>query len=308
MDLFIGIDVARDRLDLAYSQGTAPHTVPYDNAHLAALIATLRPLTPALVLCEATGGLERELVYALEAAGLPYRIANPRLVRNFARACGILAKTDRIDAQVLMQYAQKLRPEARALAAPERLGLRELVQRRQQLREMKAQEENRLRRAPKPLAKQIGGVIHFFDKQLRKLEQQMDDFMNQHPALVEEAELLESVPGVGPVVSCTLLALLPELGHLSHKQIAALAGLAPFACDSGTLKGRRCCWGGRAEVRQVLYMAALVATRCNAKLKLFYQRLRAAGKPFKVAIVAVMRKLLITLNAVMRDFYAAQAA
>jgi len=307
MDLFIGIDVAKEHLDLAYSHGPTPQTVPSDNAHLRALIATLRPMAPALVLLEATGGLERELVYALEAAGLPYRVANPRLVRAFARARGILAKTDRIDAQVLCLYAQQLRPEARALAAPERLALRDFVQRRQQLLDMKAQEENRRRRAPKPLAKQIDGVIRFLDKELRKLQQQMDDFLDQHPGLIEEAELLESVKGVGPVLSRTLLALLPELGRLSHKQIAALVGLAPFACDSGHFRGPRCCWGGRAEVRQVLYMAAVVAARYNPKLTLFYQRLRAAGNPFKVAIVAVMRKLLITLNAMLRDFYAAQA-
>jgi transposase len=272
------------------------------------LIKELLSLTPALVLLEATGGLERPLVYALEAAGLPYRVANPRLIRDFARATGKLAKTDQIDAHVLVEYAQKIRPEARTLADPERRVLRELVLRRQQLLDMKAQEENRLRTAPKPVAASIRAMIRVLDKEIAKLERQMDHFIDQHPMLIAETELLESVKGVGHVLSRTLCGLVPELGHTNHKEIAALIGLAPFNCDSGHFRGKRSCWGGRADVRRILYMAAIAAARYNPKFKAFYERLRLAGKPFKLAITATMRKLLVLLNAMMRDFYAAQTA
>ena len=261
-----------------------------------------------LVLLEATGGRERPLVYALEAAGLPYRVVNPRLVRDFARATGRLAKTDQIDAQVLVEFAQKLKPEARTLAAPERLVLRDLVLRRQQLLDMKTQEENRLRTAPKPVTASLRSMIRVLDKEIRKLESQMEDFIDQHPMLITETELLQSVKGVGPVLSRTLCGLVPELGHVNHKQIAALIGVAPFNCDSGHFRGKRSCWGGRAEVRRILYMAATIAVRYNPTFQTFFERLRQAGKPFKVAITAAMRKLLVLLNAMMRDLYAAQTA
>lgn len=306
--LFVGIDVAKDQLDVAFSTGTKPQRVRNDSRHLIRLMEELLSLTPALVLLEATGGLERPLVYALEAAGLPYRVANPRLVRDFARATGKLAKTDQIDAQVLVEYAQKLRPEARTLADPDRRVLRELVLRRQQLLDMKAQEENRLRTAPKPVAVSIRAMIRVLEKEIAKLERQMDDFIDQHPMLIAETELLESVKGVGPILSRTLCGLVPELGRVNHKAIAALIGVAPFNCDSGHYRGKRSCWGGRADVRRILYMATVIAVRYNPKFKAFYERLRLAGKPFKLAILATMRKLLILLNAMMRDFYAAQAA
>ncbi|MBU0692938.1 IS110 family transposase [bacterium] len=306
--LFVGIDVAKDQLDVAFSTGTKPHRVRNDSKYLKRFIEELLSLTPALILLEATGGLERPLVYALEAADLPYRVANPRLVRDFARATGKLAKTDQIDAQVLVEYAQKIRPEARKLADPERQVLRELVLRRRQLLDMKAQEENHLRTAPKPVAASIRAMIRVLEKEIAKLEQQMDNFIDQHPMLIAETELLESVKGVGPVLSRTMCGLLPELGRANLKQIAAIAGVAPFNCDSGHYRGKRSCWGGRADVRRTLYMATVVAVRFNPKLKAFYERLRLAGKPFKTAIVACMRKLLVLLNAMMRDFYAAQAA
>jgi len=306
--LFVGVDVAKDQLDIAFSNGVKSRCVPYDAQHLQRLIEELMVLAPALVLLEATGGYEKPLVYALEAAGLPYRVANPRLVRDFARATGKLAKTDQIDAQVLVEYARKLKPEARTLADPARLVLRELVLRRQQLLDMKAQEENRLRTAPKTVAVSIRAIIRVLEKHIHKLEQQMNDFLDQHPMLIAETELLESVKGVGPVLSRTLCGLVPELGHVNHKQIAALIGVAPFNCDSGRFRGKRSCWGGRAEVRRILYMATIIAVRYNPKFTIFYQRLREAGKPFKCAIVAAMRKLIVLLNAMMRDFYATQNA
>jgi transposase len=306
--LVVGIDVAKDQLDIAFSNGRKPQRLPYDETHLKTLCRDLIAEAPDLALLEATGGLERPLVYALEAAGLRYRVANPRLVRDFARATGKLAKTDQIDAKVLVDYAQKLKPQARPIADPDRLRLRDLVVRRQQLLDMKVQEENRRSTAPKALAKQIGGVIRFLEKEIKKLEQQMDDFLDQHPLLLAETEVLESVKGVGPVTSRTCCGLIPELGRVNHKEIAALIGVAPFNCDSGHFRGKRSCWGGRAEVRQVLYMATTIAVRYNPKLRTFYQRLQEAGKPFKVAIIAAMRKLLVLLNAMMRDFYAAQAA
>jgi transposase len=306
--LFIGIDVAKDQLDIAFSNGTKPQRVRNDSKHLKRLMEDLLSLSPALVLLEATGGLERPLVYALEAADLPYRVANPRLIRDFARATGKLAKTDQIDARVLTEYAQKIRPEARKLADPERLVLRELVLRRRQLLDMKAQEENRLRTAPKPVAVSVRAMIRVLEREIAKLERQMNSFIDQHPMLIAETELLESVKGVGPVLSRTMCGLLPELGRANHKQIAAIAGVAPFNCDSGHYRGKRFCWGGRADVRRVLYMATVIAVRYNPKLKAFYEKLRLAGKPFKTAIVACMRKLLVLLNAMMRDFYAAQTA
>jgi transposase len=306
--LFVGVDVAKDQLDVAFSSEHKPRRVRNEPKALKQLITDLVALQPALVLLEATGGLERSLVYALEAAALPYRVANPRLVRDFARATGRLAKTDRIDAEVLVDFARKLEPEPRPLPNPDRLQLRDLVVRRQQLLDMKVQEENRLGTAPKSVAKQIGGVIRFLEKEIAKIEQLIEDFLDQHPQLKAETQVLESVKGVGPVTSSTLCGLVPELGYADRKQIAALIGLAPFNCDSGHFRGKRSCWGGRASVRHILYMAALVATRRNPTLRSFYQRLRLAGKPFKVAIAATMRKLLVILNAKMRDFYAAQAA
>lgn len=306
--LFIGIDVAKDQLDIAASDGAPPQRIPNEASPLKRWVKALALRQPTLILLEATGGLERAVVYALETAGLPYRVANPRLVRDFARATGRLAKTDRIDATVLVDYAQKLKPEARTLPAPERLVLRELVLRRQQLVDMKTQEENRLRTAPRPVTASIRSMLRVLERQIRKLEQQTDDFLNQHPLLDAETEILEQVKGVGPVLSRTLCGLVPELGRVNHKEIAALLGVAPFNCDSGHFRGKRSCWGGRAEVRKILYMAAVVAIRCNPPIRTFYQRLRKAGKPFKVAILATMRKLLIMLNAIARDFYAAQTA
>ncbi len=300
-ELFVGIDVAQDTLDIACSDKRPVAHVRYDQAHVNKLIDQWQTARPTLVLLEATGGLERMMVYALEAAGIPYRVANPRLVRDFARATGHLAKTDRLDAQVLASYAEKLRPEARAIADPARQELRELMLRRRQLLDLKQQEENRLSLASKSVVKSIRVVLKTLEKEIAKIEQQTDDFISGQPMLVAETELLESVKGVGPVLARSLCGLVPELGRLNRKQIAALIGVAPFNRDSGTMQGKRTCWGGRADVRRVLYMATLIAVRHNPKLKEFYQRLRQAGKPFKLALNAAMRKLLITLNAMVRN-------
>jgi transposase len=305
--LFVGIDVAKDQLDVAFSSDRKPQRVRNDARHVKRLAEDLVVGQPALILLEATGGLERSLVYALEAAGLPYRVVNPRLVRDFARATGRLVKTDQIDATVLVEYAQKLRPESRTLPDPDRLVLRELVLRRQQLLDILAQEKNRLRTAPKPVIPSIRAMIRVLEKEIQKLEQQTDDFVNQHPLILAQTEVLQSVKGVGPILSRACCGLIPELGRVNRKEIAALIGVAPFNRDSGQFRGRRSCWGGRSEVRHILYMATVIAVRFNPRFKAFYERLRAAGKPFKSAITAAMRKLLITLNAMTRDFYAAQS-
>lgn len=304
--LFVGIDVAKAQLDVAFSSTHKPRRVGNEPKALKRLVEELVALQPALVLLEASGGLERPLVYALEAAALPYRVINPRLVRHLAHATGRRAKTDRIDAEALVDFARKLKPEPRPLPDPDRRQLRELVVRRQQLLDMKFQEQNRRETAPPLVVPQLDRVIDFLDKELAALEQQIDDFLDQHPLLKAQTQLLEGVKGVGPVTSRTLCGLVSELGYADRKQIAALVGVAPFNCDSGQFRGKRSCWGGRASVRHVLYMAALVATQHNPPLRSFYHRLRQAGKPFKVAITAVMRKLLILLNAHMRDFYATQ--
>lgn len=303
---FVGIDVAQDQLDIADSAGCASQRVPNRDRDLKKLVQRFQQDPPTLILLEATGGLERALVYALEAADLPYRVANPRLVRDFARATGRLAKTDQIDARVLVEYAEKLRPEARTLADPDRLVLKELVLRRQQLLDMKRQEENRLRRAAKAITPSIRTIVRTLEKEIAKLERQMNDFLDHHPQLIAETELLESVKGVGPVLSRTLCGWVPELGRVSPKQAAALLGVAPYNCDSGHFRGQRSCWGGRELPRHVLYMATSIAVRHDPRLKAFYQRLRRAGKSYKCAITACMRKLIVILNAMMRDFYATQ--
>lgn len=299
-ELFVGIDVAKDTLDIACSDGRKTLHLAYDERHVRKLIEAWQTEKPTLLLLEATGGYERKLIYALEDAGLPYRIANPRLVRDFAKATGRLAKTDRIDAQVLALFAQTLKPEARQIADPVRRELRDLILRRQQLLDLKTQEENRLRLASKTVAKSIRIVLKTLDKEIAKLEQQTDDFIGGQPMLVAETELLEGVKGVGPVLARSLCGLVPELGQLNRKQIAALIGVAPFNHDSGTTRGRRTCWAGRAHVRGILYMAAMSAVRYNPKLREFYQRLRLAGKPPKVALTAAMRKLLVILNAIIK--------
>lgn len=254
---------------------------------------------------EATGGYELAAVAALAAAGLPVVVANPRQVRDFARATGQLAKTDRIDAGVLALFAERVRPEVRPLPNEEAQELDAVLTRRRQLLEMLTAERNRLGqvagRGRRPVKKSLKAHIAFLERELRVADTDLGAMVRASPAWREKDDLLRSVPGVGPVLSLTLLAELPELGRLSRREVAKLAGVAPLARDSGTLRGHRYVHGGRASVRAVLYMAALVATRRNPVIRAFYERLLAAGKPKKLALVACMRKLLTILNAMARS-------
>ncbi|MGB9301684.1 MAG: IS110 family transposase [Anaerolineae bacterium] len=299
--VYIGIDVAKDWLDVAQRPGGEAWRVSSDETGIATLVKRLKGLGPALVLLEATGGLEIPAVAALAAAGLPAVVVNPRQVREFARATGRLAKTDAIDAQVLAQFGEAVQPEVRPLPDTATRELAGLVARRRQLIEMLTAEKNRLRVATRKVRHNIEAHIRWLERELLDLDGGLGEVIRSSPVWREQDNLLRSVPGVGPVLSSVLLADLPELGKLSRKEIAALVGVAPLNRDSGQFRGRRQVWGGRSQVRATLYMAALVASRYNPVIRAFYQRLQAAGKPKKVALTACMRKLLIVLNAVVRD-------
>jgi transposase len=254
-----------------------------------------------LIVLGATGGLEVPLAGALAAAGLPVVVINPRQVRDFARATGQLAKTDRLDAQILARFAEAIRPPIRPVPDEQTQALAALVARRRQLIEMLTAEKNRMRLAARPMQKRVQAHVTWLEKELATINTDLTATMRESPVWREKEEVLRSVPGVGPVLTTTLFANLPELGTLTRKEVAALAGVAPFPRDSGTLKGRRAIWGGRAHVRAALYMAALVATRRNPVIRAFYQRLCQAGKAKKVALTACMRKLLTILNAMLKS-------
>jgi transposase len=298
---FIGIDIAKDSLDIAVRPtGEAWHSAT-DEPALTALTERVVALIPTLVVVEATGGLEGPLVAALATAGVPVAVVNPRQVREFARATGTLAKTDRLDAAVLAHFAEAIRPQVRPLPDTTSQMLAGLVARRRQLVEMLTAERNRRLRAPRALQAELDEHITWLQQRLGRLDRDLDQAIRQSPLWRANDDLLRSVKGVGPVLSATLLLDLPELGRLNRKQIAALVGVAPLARDSGTLRGKRTCWGGRAAVRAALYMGALVGVRFNPVLRALYQRLLAAGKAKKLALVACMRRLLIILNAMLRD-------
>jgi transposase len=298
--VFIGIDVSKARLDVALHPTGMPFTVPHDEAGIATIVQRVRPLLPAGIVLEATGGLEVLLSGALATAGLPVAVVNPRHVRNFARAIGRLAKTDALDAQILAQFAEAVRPTCRPLPDASAQQLAALITRRRQLVEMLTAEKNRRSSAPRTMRSQIQQHIDWLQQHVRQLDQELTTAVQASPMWREHDELLQSVPGIGPVVTRTLLAELPELGTLTRRQIAALVGVAPLNHDSGTFRGKRTVWGGRATVRAALYMGALVAARHNRVLKAFYQRLRQAGKAPKVALTACMRKLLTMLNAMLK--------
>lgn len=296
-----GMDVAKERLDIAIRPSGERWSVANDDAGVAALVARLRPLGPGLIVCEATGGFERLAIGTLAAAGLPVVVANPRQVRDFARATGQLAKTDALDAGILALFAERVRPTPRPLPTEAAQLLDAVLTRRRQLLEMLTAEKNRLGFAPKPLHRGIQAHIRWLERQLDDVTKELAELIEASPVWRAKDDLLQSVPGVGPIVSYTLLGELPELGTLTHKQIAALVGVAPLARDSGTLRGKRLIWGGRASVRTALFMAAMCGRRWNPSLKLFYDRLKAAGKPTKVALIACARKLLTILNAMVRN-------
>lgn len=298
---FIGIDVAKAQLEFASRPAGEIGTAANDERGIGELVARCQALTPTLIVCEATGGYEAALVAALATAGLPLVVVNPRQVRDFAKATGQLAKTDAIDAQILALFAERVRPTPRALPDEAAQALDAMLTRRRQLVEMLTAERNRLLVARDPVRRDLQQHIRFLERCLREADDDLHTAVKASPLWRVKDDLLQSVPGVGRVVSLTLLAELPELGRLSHKEIAALVGVAPLNRDSGTLRGKRLVYGGRASVRAALFMAALVASKCNPVIRAFYQRLRAAGKPAKVALTACMRKLLIILNAMARS-------
>lgn len=303
MDAYVGIDVSKAVLDVAVRPTGEMWSVPNTADGMQGLVGKLKGVSPRLIVLEATGGLERRAVAALAGAGLPVVAVNPRQVRDFAKATGQLAKTDALDAAVLALFAERIRPEQRPLRDTETQELEALVVRRRQVVDMISAEKNRLSAAPpsKRVRTDIGKTIKWLSKQLEDIDSEIDGAVKGSSAWREKDELLQSVPGVGKVLSRTLLSLVPELGTLDKKQLAALVGVAPLNSDSGTLRGRRVIWGGRAHVRAVLYMGAVVAARFNPTIRTFHARLRAAGKLPKVALVACMRKLLTILNAIVRD-------
>jgi len=296
----VGIDVAKATLDLAVRPTGATWQVPNDDRILPDLVARLQALAPTRIVLEATGGFEHAVVAALAAAGLPVIVANPRQVRDFGRSCGQLAKTDRIDAALLALFAERVQPELRPLPSEAAQVLDAFLTRRRQILEMLGAARNRLGFAKRPIRRDIDQHIRWLEKRLKDVDRELEAAIQASPVWRATEDLLRTVPGIGPVISRTLLGELPELGHLNRKQIASLVGVAPHARDSGTLRGKRMVWGGRAPVRAVLYMGAIVAAKFNPVIRGFYQRLRAAGKPAKVALTACMRKLLIILNAMVR--------
>jgi len=298
--LSVGIDVSKAQLDVAERPSGERAVIPHTEQDIAALVEQLGARRPACVVLEATGGLQAPLASALAIAGISVAVVNPRQVRDFARATGQLAKTDAIDAQILARFAEAVRPAPRPLPDEATQAFSALLTRRRQLIEMLVAEQHRMRTAPLPIQRQIQAHLTWLKQQLAMLDEDLTHRIQATPLWREQEDLLRSVPGIGPVVSRTLLGELPELGRLTHKQIAALVGVAPLNRDSGSLRGRRIIWGGRAVVRGVLYMSAVVAARRNPIIKAFYQRLRTAGKAPKVALVACRRKLVTILNAMVK--------
>ncbi|RLP70848.1 IS110 family transposase [Xanthobacter tagetidis] len=300
--LNIGIDVAKDRLDVAANTAAlAPFHLPRDHAGLADLVERLKPLGAERIAVEATGGFETVVVAALAAAGLPVVVVNPAQVRAFAQALGKRAKTDPIDAAVIARFAEATRAELRPLADAETQALADLVARRRQIVAMIGAENQRLKRAAPRTARSIGRLLKALERELAEIDQDIDDSIRRSPTWLEKAELVKSVPGIGDQIARTLIADLPELGTLDRRQIAALVGLAPWTRQSGQWRGKSFIGGGRAAVRTALYMGALVAARHNPSLRAFRDRLVAQGKPKLVALIAVARKLITILNAIVRD-------
>ena len=297
---YVGIDVAKRQVDVAVWPTNDRWETPHNEAGIRQLVSRLQALAPATALVEASGGLELSLVAALAAAAVPVVVVNPRQVRDFARATGQLAKTDALDAAILAHFAAAVRPPVRPLRDAETQALYALASRRHQVVTMLVAEKNRLGTATDAVRPRIKAHIAWLERELADLDQRLQQTLRQSPVWREKDDLLRTVPGVGAQVSLTLLAYLPELGTLDRRQIAALVGVAPFNRDSGTLRGKRTVWGGRARVRAALYMGALTASRCNPVIRGYYQRLLAAGKPKKLALTACMRKLLVILNAMLK--------
>jgi transposase len=300
--LFVGIDISKDRLDVHIQPTEESFSLAHDEAGLAEVVRRLQVLAPELVVMEATGGDEITVAAALASAGLPVAVVNPRQIRDYARATGQVAKTDRLDARVIALFAAAVRPPVRPLPDDQAQQLGEVTARRRQLVDMLGAEMNRRRMVrDSRLRERLNAHITWLEQAIREVDDDLRRLVRGSVLWRETDDLLRSAPGIGPVTSCTLIADLPELGQLGRRRIAALVGVAPFNRDSGKMRGRRLVSGGRASVRAVLYMATLSAIRHNPAIATFYQRLRAGGRPGKVALVAAMRKLLTILNAIVRE-------
>ena len=297
---YVGIDVSKDRLDVAELEGRV-WQVENTREGIAQLVEQMAAMQPELIVVEATGGYQRAVVEAMFVAGLCVAVVNPTRVRQFARACGLLAKTDKLDAQMLAVFGQRVQPKLYEGKSEAEKHLSALLVRRKQVEEMLKAEQNRLRTTSPSLRNSVEQVIVCLKEQKKLLDEQIQQFLQEQPAWHEQTEILNSVPGVGPVTTATLLAELPELGKLDRKKIAALVGVAPMNYDSGKKRGYRKTKGGRTNVRSVLYMSTLVATRYNPVIQAQYQHLLKRGKLKKVALTACMRKFLTILNAMMRD-------
>lgn len=301
-DVFIGIDVSKDWLDVSIIPDGDEYRVSYSRVEVAKLVKRANEQCPERIVLEATGGYEVEIAAALSDAGLPVCVINPRQSRDFAKATGELAKTDRVDARVLAEFGRALRPPVRPLPDAAARQLREIVDRRGQILETLLAERNRLQRTEaKTVKASLRSHIQYLERQLEKMETVLSDQIKASPAWQEDVNLLTSVPGVGQLTAANLTIMLPEIGTMGRRQIAKLVGVAPLSRDSGSRRGSRSIWGGRAQVRKMLYMPTLVATKYNPEISALYNRLVERGKPKKVAIVACMRKLLIISNAMIRD-------
>jgi transposase len=299
--IYVGIDVSKGRLDVAVGEQGEFWNVANDEKGIAKLAERMKEVQPELIVLESTGGLELPVMAELYASQMPVALVNPGRVREFAKSIGLLAKTDKLDARLLARFAEAVRPMLTHLPDEQEQRLMALVTRRRQLIEMLVAEQNRLNTVRHSMRANLEEHITWLRQALADLDQEIQDFIQQSPLWKDKGDLLQSVPGVGPVTACTLLAELPELGRLDRKKIAALVGVAPLNDDSGHRRGKRRVKGGRSSGRNVLYMAALVASRFNPILRLFYQRLIQRGKVKKVALTACMRKLLTFLNAIIRD-------
>lgn len=299
---FIGIDVSKSTLDVCIEPVGQTLHVAYDEAGIGDIVSRLKEVRPTLIVIEATGGLEVRIATELASKGLPVAVINPRQARDFAKATGQLAKTDKVDAAMLAIFGRAIRPQVRPLKDVDTLALNDLVSRRRQLIDMRVQETLRLgTAASKPLEKSLNKHIAWLDKRIIEIDNNLTKRLRNSDAWRTKDDLLRGIPGVGAVTTLTMLAKCPELGTLNRREIAALIGVAPLANDSGKHRGKRFVWGGRADVRAVLYMATVSAIRCNDTIKTFAQRLKKAGKPPKVIIVACMRKLLTIMNAMLKN-------
>lgn len=307
-EIFVGIDVSQDQLDGAVAPGDASFAFSNDEEGIEQLVAHLQSLSTSLVVMEATGGFEAAAAAALTVDGFSVAVINPRQARDFARATGRLAKTDRIDARVLAEFGWKIRPEPRPIADAQRRRLSTLLSHRREFIDLISADKCRLARLHPSDGEMLEKHIAWLQEAVNQLDKELEQFIQNVPVWREKNEIMRSIPGVGPVMTTALLAELPELGQLNRKQIAKLVGVAPLNRDSGRSRGKRSCWGGRAKVRRVLYMSTLAATLHNPIIKEFYQRLIATGKVKKVALTACMRKLLTIANAMVRDMRPWQTA